>query len=586
MASPVASARTRARIVVHTLCFKNKLVVPSRLVNSPDATVEAVRIWVAERLHFPADEAMLVAKGRRLQDSLRLVDLAACADIGVHGKLHVHLVCVPPPSSSDAPALTTTTNNTTSSNFHSSASSATTTSTPATPTRTMTIYVEDTTRLPHKTYAVKMGPSQTASDLKAKIFSKSSCTVPPRLQKLVARGIEVDDSYSLREFAISQRPGRVVWRLSTDLTRLADEDLPLLVQLPNSGADPLRITLRADQTIGNLRQALDVAHGFKSERYSLVNRAGLVLPPHARVRDACTIHRYLPVTLGDAVAGLLPREEAPGHGGASDEPVLNTALFMVPMPETQLTNGLWLNGVIPVYLSPQHLLALGIRDLPISSASSKTAALKRAQQQRQQKQQQRKRRSPLPDARMHESYTPPTVVAANAAAPTTPAASAAATTTTAAAAKASSGLNGLRGLFTRKPSKALKAAAVSGACSSTDPIALRPVDTNSQTGNATLVACAAAAATAAAATAAATSGSGSVVQDSVGTAAAVATNTTTAASEEPSEGTKVKKQKTHKQRLREMMRHSQLTKDDKAARFQAKLARSLGGGEFKRVDCI
>ena len=297
------------RMRVHTLVFKNKLLVPAELLSTNETSVSQLRDWVARKLNFPAQEALLVAAGKKLDDSTCLSELVDA------GTLDIFLVCRPPRNGEGTP---------------------------------IKIYVKDTTRAPNKMYAVKMLPGQTAKELKEKIFNKSSCKVSPKHQLLTCRGKVVDSSFTLREYVISQRRDRIVFYLSKNPQAADDEELALNVVLPNDTAH-IKMDLRANQSVRNLRQALKRTHGITSAKFSLLNSAGLVLQNDMTLREACT----MPVS---AVASSAPA-------------TMNLVLYAVPIAEEQLTHGL--TGM-HVYLNPEHHKALGIGTFDPSSEHKKT----------------------------------------------------------------------------------------------------------------------------------------------------------------------------------------------------------------------
>lgn len=307
------SANTPApRMRVHTLVFKNKLLVPADLLSANETSVSQLRVWVASKLNFPAQEALLVAAGKKLEDSTRLSELVDA------GTLDVFLVCRPPRNGEGTP---------------------------------IKIYVKDTTRAPNKMYAVKMLPGQTAKELKEKLFNKSSCKVSPKHQLLTCRGKVVDSSFTLREYVISQRRDRIVFYLSKNPQAADDEELALNVVLPNDTAH-INMDLRANQSVQNLRQALERTHGIASAKFSLLNSAGLVLQNDMTLREACT----------------MPVVKAVVASSSSVPPTMNLVLYAVPIAEEQLTHGL--TGM-HVYLNPEHHAALGIGTFDPSSEQKK-----------------------------------------------------------------------------------------------------------------------------------------------------------------------------------------------------------------------
>eukprot|EP00591_Stephanopyxis_turris_P012350 CAMPEP_0195529532 /NCGR_PEP_ID=MMETSP0794_2-20130614/32123_1 /TAXON_ID=515487 /ORGANISM="Stephanopyxis turris, Strain CCMP 815" /LENGTH=401 /DNA_ID=CAMNT_0040660853 /DNA_START=136 /DNA_END=1341 /DNA_ORIENTATION=+ len=296
------------KLRVNTLCFKNKFIVPHKITGEDNATVADVRAWIAEKLHFPVEEAQLIACGRKLTDK---ESVASLADAGV---ADVYLVC----------------------------------KSPATGGASIRIYVKDTTRVPNKMYAVKMEAGQTVAEMKSKLYKKSTCKVLPDDQQLTVRGKVVDDTFSLREYTISQRKDRIVFYLSKKV-KAGSEEMKIKIVVPSSNAR-FKSDFRADQTVLNIRQMLQTSHGVDPEKFSLLNAAGLVLRDGMTLREACT----MPLTEGASV------------------PKTKLTLFAVPLPRDTLAPGL--EG-FHVFLNPEHHAALGLVDP--ESPSTPTTRVKR-----------------------------------------------------------------------------------------------------------------------------------------------------------------------------------------------------------------
>ena len=311
------------KLRVHTLCYKNKFTVP-KAMRTKFSTVAEVRSWIANKLHFPVCEATLIAGGIKLEDATLVSDLVG------RGIDNIHLVCSKPPPGSNVEKIV--------------------------------VYVKDTSRIPNKTYAVKMDPSQTPEELKLKLYEKSSCKLRPRQQLLTCRGKIVDNTFSLREYTISQRSDRILFYLSKNPNSIEDEDLNIVVTVPSNNAK-IKETLRANQTVQNLRQLLQRSHGIRSEKYSLLNAAGLVLQDNMALRIACT----MPTQRGGGLGPLPGRE--PGS--------LNLNLFAVPIPADKLSNG----SGFHVYLNAEHHAPLGIVDTALMTPSSTTGRTKKRRKQ-------------------------------------------------------------------------------------------------------------------------------------------------------------------------------------------------------------
>lgn len=274
------------------------------------ATIGEARSWVAEQLHFPVEEARLIAGGRKLRDDELLADVASL------GLVDLYLVTQQPETGRSA---------------------------------NVKIYVKDTTRVPHKMYAVKMGAFQKVNDLKTKLFEKSSCKLRPQQQLLTCRGRVVDNTFTLREYTISKRRDRIVFYLSKDPESLKDEELSLIVRAP-SAKSRIELRMRADQTVDNLCQVLWNSYGVQRKHCCLLNAAGLVLEDKMTLREACTLPRV-------GAGGLLLAEDGV-------PPKTNLNLFMFPFPREKFTQGV--TG-LQVYVNPAHHAALGVTETPVDA---------------------------------------------------------------------------------------------------------------------------------------------------------------------------------------------------------------------------
>ena len=152
-------------------------------------TIKEVRKWIAHCLNFPVEEACLIREGVQLKGEEEV------------GEEDMHLVTQPPALQGDKEDRTGRIGE-----------------------KKVVIYVEDTTRrkkrskttgeLMSKMYAVKMLPHQTIRDLRIKLWTKSSCRIPPTRQVFTVRGRRVQDYFSLREYLITQRVTRLVFFLT------------------------------------------------------------------------------------------------------------------------------------------------------------------------------------------------------------------------------------------------------------------------------------------------------------------------------------------------------------------------------------
>lgn len=291
------------KVWCHTLAFKNKVLIPKVVTKKVGASVLDVRRWISQKFQVPVLETRLVTAGKELEDSQLVRNISASGDA-----VHIYLVC----------------------------------RAPLTDNSFIKIYVKDTTRTPNKMYAVKMSPAQNSTELKQKLYHKSSCSVPIQQQQLTVRGKVLDDTFSLREYTISQRRNRVILYLTKDPKTLGDEELSLTLTIPSNNAI-VKTTMLASQTVSNLRQFLETSHGIQSAKYSVLNVAGMVLQNDMTIRTACT----------------MPNKATYGKPG------MNLALFAIPIPEKTLTRGV--TGVT-VFLNPQHHASLGIID-PIGRGS-------------------------------------------------------------------------------------------------------------------------------------------------------------------------------------------------------------------------
>jgi hypothetical protein len=289
---------------VHTLAYKNKFVVPSKITQTEGTTVEKLRQWVADKLNFPTTEATLISEGRRLTDEMLLSDRTSG---------DVHLVCTAPTDGSNP--------------------------------QKVKIYIKDTTRVPNKMYCVKMDSTQSVPELKKKLFEKSSCKVPASLQLLTCRGKVVDGRFSLREYIITQRRDRIVFYLSKNPDALDEEELQLAVTVPTDGMT-INVRIAAGMTVGNLTQVLQRSHGLP-QTMCLLNAAGLVLLDDMTIKHACSMPKQVP-----GMPVPLPRLKPWVKPGS-----INLNLFCLNFPREKLLHG---PQGVEVFLNPEHFEPLGI----------------------------------------------------------------------------------------------------------------------------------------------------------------------------------------------------------------------------------